>query len=313
MLVINIVELTPDLRQLHSSVVEISNNASYYMDLLEDSLNEIISPPRNGVYNKPGIIELSGKQNYLFIGDLHGDYYTLLSVLSTIWTIKNEYLLVFLGDYVDRGYMQVETLALLLILKREYKDQVVLLRGNHEPANWLIPYPHDYPHQLNYKYGKKAGELYEASMRLFNKMPLILIHRGVLLALHGGPPLNVLKTSDWRSAFEADREEFSPSVIEEVLWSDPVEIPEGYLPSPRGAGVLYGRSISLRTFQITSTKLIVRGHEAVNGFKKYHGGTVITVFTSPIVYGFECGGLIKYEFNDKTGGYELNELCVNPG
>lgn len=41
----------------------------------------------------------------------------------------------FLGNYVDRGAYNLETICLLMALKLKYPKQIFLLRGNHEDKN----------------------------------------------------------------------------------------------------------------------------------------------------------------------------------
>ena len=58
------------------------------------------------------------------IGDIHGGLKALLQVLNQL-EVKEEDTLIFMGDYVDRGYYSVETVTLLVALKVSKKSQKV--------------------------------------------------------------------------------------------------------------------------------------------------------------------------------------------
>lgn len=70
----------------------------------------------------------------IVIGDLHGNLHDLIRIMNSIDDIFHNNIL-FLGDYVDRGQYQIETITLLLALRIEYPDNFFLIRGNHEFAN----------------------------------------------------------------------------------------------------------------------------------------------------------------------------------
>jgi len=301
-----------DLEELLSSAREIAGNSAKYKQLLEESTSTVTVPPHGGGIIKPGIITLPKAPCFLFVGDLHGDLESARSVLKHLWReLTEECVTIFLGDYIDRGYYQLETLTLALLLKKNYHDKIVLLRGNHEPPEWLTPYPHDYPYYLSSKFSTTWRDLYQASLNLFNTLPLVAISEGFFVALHGGPPLTVLTSSSWQAAFEAEKEEFSSRVLEEILWSDPIEGDLEYLESPRGAGILFGKKVTDKTLQLIKGKFIIRGHEAVNGVKTSHSGLVFTVFTASIVYGLNCAGVLKLVYIGES--YVPQALCIKPG
>ena len=77
-------------------------------------------------------MEISGP--IWIIGDIHGQYYDFMKILSLIGNIEESLpcKLLFLGDYVDRGANSVEVITLILALKLNYPKDVILLRGNHE-------------------------------------------------------------------------------------------------------------------------------------------------------------------------------------
>jgi protein phosphatase len=300
-----------ELKDLLSSVKEITSDSSKYRGLLEESTSIVTIPPCGGGIIKPGIIILPKAPCFLFIGDLHGDLSSTHSVLKSMWSeLTGECITVFLGDYVDRGSYQLETLTLVLLLKKNYHEKIVLLRGNHEPPTWLTPYPHDYPYYLSTRFSSTWRDLYQTSLNLFNTLPLVAILEDFFIALHGGPPLTVLTSSSWQDAFEAGKEEFSSRVLEEILWSDPVEEDLEYLESPRGAGVLFGKKVTNKALKLIRGRYIIRGHEAVNGVKTNHNGLVFTVFTASIVYNLNCAGVLKLVY--KENNYIPQALCIKP-
>ena len=68
----------------------------------------------------------------VIVGDLHGQFYDLLHLLEICNDVSQDNKFLFLGDYVDRGSFNIETITLLMILKIKYPKYVWMLRGNHE-------------------------------------------------------------------------------------------------------------------------------------------------------------------------------------
>jgi len=56
----------------------------------------------------------------IILGDIHGQFYDLLKILSHTTILKDcpqTTKLIFLGDYVDRGINSIEVMILLMALK----------------------------------------------------------------------------------------------------------------------------------------------------------------------------------------------------
>lgn len=81
------------------------------------------------------------------IPDIHGMYEELNLILSRILPLRRtggvHDKIVFLGDYIDRGGDSHKVLDLLISLKKEYKDQIITLWGNHEIMFLDGIQPHD--------------------------------------------------------------------------------------------------------------------------------------------------------------------------
>jgi serine/threonine protein phosphatase 1 len=69
------------------------------------------------------------KERILIVGDIHGQYASLKTVLNYAgYTTGNK--LIFLGDYINRGNESREVMDYLVDLKKEQRH--IFLRGNHE-------------------------------------------------------------------------------------------------------------------------------------------------------------------------------------
>lgn len=66
------------------------------------------------------------------IPDIHGANSLLELILKRILPLRKKDKIVFLGDYIDRGKDSHLVIDKLINLKKEYKEQVICLMGNHE-------------------------------------------------------------------------------------------------------------------------------------------------------------------------------------
>ena len=225
------------------------------------------------------------RNKYIIVGDVHGDYHTLTYILSKVSAdslSKGDTHLVFLGDIIDRGNYQLESLITVLEVKSRYPDSVTFLRGNHEPPPNLMPYPHDFPDRLMSRYGYINGKnLYLEFLDLFNYLPLVLLVEEEFAAMHGGLPTQTYqKASTVYEYFLGSGEDQEQKLIEEILWNDPIEANIVSSPSPRGAGYLFGSKVTDWFLKKFKFKMVIRAHEPVErGFKLNHGGKVLTLFS----------------------------------
>ncbi len=75
---------------------------------------------------------LFGYSRVLAVGDVHGMYEKLITLMDKIRFTPEEDLLLFLGDYIDRGPDPVQCLQYVYDLQHAHPDSVICLLGNHE-------------------------------------------------------------------------------------------------------------------------------------------------------------------------------------
>lgn len=77
----------------------------------------------------------SGTNKIFAIGDIHGCLWSLEKLLNILPVNWGKDLVIFLGDYIDRGPDPRGVIEKILELKEFYKDKIITLKGNHE---WMF-------------------------------------------------------------------------------------------------------------------------------------------------------------------------------
>ena len=123
------------------------------------------------------------------ISDIHGCYTQLFNLLKKI-PLKDEDILIFLGDYIDRGPRSKDVVTLVLDLLRS-RPNTIALRGNHEDMAKDALEIEDYLWVANggnetiNNYKNEEALLYK-HIELLNKFPLYTIVGDFLFSHTGG-------------------------------------------------------------------------------------------------------------------------------
>ena len=165
------------------------------------------------------------------VGDLHGSLGDLGAAMELAGRPSPSNLVVFNGDFVDRGPDGVEVLCAVVALKLAFGPWVHVNRGNHEDASLSRVY--DFEGELVAKYGDEAAPLLEKASDLFAALPLACVleaGRSKTLVLHGCVPRDLPALSAIRGAGRVVScaaahydESATPDerLVQDVLWSDP--------------------------------------------------------------------------------------------
>ncbi len=271
-----------DLSQIIRESMEVS--LASYEDVVEGATRLLAGEKgRVGSYQVIGrLVEMKPLGTAVVVGDLHGDLESLVHILQESRIIQRmeeskSVHLIFLGDYGDRGNLSPEVIFTVLKLKLHFPVQVVLMRGNHESPKDLLAYPHDLPEQLQNKFGKDWTEVYDRIFQMFQHLYISVLVEDRYLMVHGGLSEQIRTIDDLAYA---GRNHPRTEILQDILWSDPSETIEGVYPSPRGAGKLFGKDLTVKVLDAFKVHVLIRGHESCDeGFRIDHDGKVLTLFS----------------------------------
>lgn len=219
--------------------------------------------------------ESGGVDHWFFIGDIHGDFYALHSMIRHAESLDAECRILFLGDIVDRGHLPFECIFLLLEWGLRHPGRLAWIAGNHDiaygnsgkkffstcsPAETLEDFNCD---DTFISTRHRIGEFF---VKLVECLPRALLFPEGLLATHGGIPHTDLQKDG--AAIE-DEEAYlfwlnSEACLKDFTWNRISRYPKRY-PDRYSTGCQYGYK-DFEAFcdlkpQFFAPTSVVTGHE----------------------------------------------------
>ena len=239
-------------------------------------------------------------------GDVHGQFYDLLRLFETGGAPGTTRYL-FLGDYVDRGYFSIETIALLLAYKVKYPDTFFLIRGNHECRQVNTLY--GFYDEVVQRFGHPGP--WKLCNEIFDLLPMAALIEEKVFCDHGGLSPQV-KLVDQVALFERRAEIPGDGPVSDLCWSDPDQI-EGWGVNQRGAGYLFGTRPTTEFVHNNKLNFIARAHQiAMEGYQWHFDRKLVTVWSAPN-YMYRSGNLasVMYVGEDLQTEFKIFEAVPN--
>jgi len=229
--------------------------------------------------------QLAAIEKIYVFGDIHGDYFPFTKYVESIDLKSN--LVIFLGDYADRGGYGIESIQAINNLITLYPDHVIALKGNHEDyiGNGLPCFaPCHLIDEVIIKIGDWETYYHSKFIPFLNKLYLSVLIPGQFLFVHGGISSRITSLDDLK--FPAEE------IARDILWSDPFEkIPDmpqdDELESQRGSGILFSKTITENVLALCGVKKLIRSHQpqlAKDGIFYNHDNKVVTVNSTSVYH-----------------------------
>lgn len=213
----------------------------------------------------------------LVVGDLHGDFATYKKILSRFNPVTD--ILIFMGDYADRGSYGVEIIEDLRPWQEQEPENVIMMKGNHELFSQEGK-PHFFPCDLVEEAETKRGSwkrFFSDSMCPFiDELYHAVILPGHILFVHGGISSLITDIDSLRNP--------SDLLVKDLLWSDPGEGAQLEVKNTRrGEGKLFGEKLTKQICHQLNVDRIIRSHQPVIAPEKpnyTHDDRVVTIHST---------------------------------
>lgn len=261
-------------RSLLTPGTSVSEIDTIFPHIAPELLCQLIQEAGDVLRSQPTLLHIPAPVT--IVGDIHGNICDLLRILQRFSHYTSESIL-FLGDYVDRGFHSLEVITLLFALLCKYPRNVFLIRGNHEFSHVNRMYGFYDEVMLIYK----NEDIWQEFQLAFSWMPLAAVVSNRVFCVHGGlsPELGALdqigEVKRPIHSYDVD------AMVSDLVWSDPDDNVSMFTDNQRGSGVLFGTDATRQFLKGSKLKLLIRAHQCVaEGFATFGQNAGVTVFSS---------------------------------
>ena len=298
-----------------------------------DFISKIINP----IKFKPAVVRID-KGPVLWVGDIHGFYDNITHAIEMAKE-NSVSALIFLGDYVDRGPLQTQSLiniAYSFAISEGYKGsfdfidplfqesfpfKIIALKGNHEDI--AVNKRYGFLSEINEIYGNSNLKNIIRSLEIvYEHFPIMVETTWGTLGVHGGIPefksfnnTIELETMKTLRKLKIPIKHNPPALlkmelkmtIEQFLWNDPHEKLSNehviFSDSMRGSPYKVFNQKAFNVFKENlGYKRLVRGHESSRGaFDSLWNDTLIHIFSAFPYFGNCNTPAFFLEFQDGSG------------
>ncbi|KAG5671525.1 hypothetical protein PVAND_001719 [Polypedilum vanderplanki] len=247
--------------------------SEYKFPLADFEVIQLCFQVRQIFMRQPMLLELPVPIN--ICGDIHGQFDELCKIFQ-IGGMPNNSRYLFLGDYVDRGDKQLETICLLFAYKIAYPETFFLLRGNHECVTTCSIY--GFFTECMRVFNKSIFDLFISS---FDTMPVAAVVGNKMFCVHGGIS-SELESLDQIKNLPRPSHVPEVGLLTDLLWSDPdIKNETWEFNYNRGTSVTFGVKNVLDFLRKSNLEIIVRAHQVVPlGYEFFAGTSLLTIFSS---------------------------------
>lgn len=252
---------------------------------------------------------------YFLVGDIHSDCISVDRILEKTnfferMIKKENFKIVFLGDYVDRGKSHLKLIQYILNLKYLFPNNIFIQRGNHDggsiengkPKMW-VGLPENaieddwfllYLDNLSSKNPSFPKSFISKILKFFDSLAILSFIKQdntILMTAHGGLPRYKNESSKYYNYLNNISEltnlsivdNIGKTIVQNIIWSDPVN-EDGDLKEDNGR-FRFNQGHFNDFKELIGFDFFIRGHQVKEeGFEKTFDNSFITIFSSGSIF-----------------------------